>query len=460
MIEFINKYLLGTAVPVLLILAGIFYTVRLRAFHLLKPAAVIRSLTKKNEGDGISPFRAVTLALAGTLGVGNIVGVAAAIGLGGFGAVFWMWISALCAMLLKYAEIVLAMRHRRYDSVGAPHGAAMYYIKDMFCSRALPRLGRMIASVFAILCILNAISMGSMIQANAISESLGGVFGIPPLACGIALALLCVIIISRGTEGMAKFTEMLVPLMTLGYIVISLAVLILRRDMLWGALCRIIRDAFSPVATAGGISGFLLSRSLRYGTMRGLISNEAGCGTAPAAHASSNAKSPAEQGFWGIFEVFTDTIVLCTMTALVIIVSFEGALYDGSWIMMTINAYAAVLGRSASVFLSVAVLCFGFATIVCWAHYGVESVRYLNPKPGYKNLFIFIYCASSLVGAFPMSEAIWSAADFAIGAMTLINVTVICFMSSEVKFETEIYFKNNDKKAKNKALRIEKRSTR
>lgn len=450
MIEFINKYVFGAAVPVLLILAGIFYTLRLRAFHIFKLPSLTRALTRKSEGDGISPFRAVTLALAGTLGVGNIVGVAAAIDLGGVGAIFWMWLSALCAMLLKYAEIVLAMRHRRYDPNGSPHGSAMYYIRDMFDSLSLPRTGKIIASVFALLCILNAISMGSMIQANAISESLGGVWGIPSFACGIALALIGGIIVSRGAEGMSKFTEILVPLMTLGYIVISLAVLIIRRDMLLGALCRIVSDAFSPEATAGGVAGFILSRSLRYGTMRGLISNEAGCGTAPAAHASSNAKSAAEQGFWGIFEVFTDTIVLCTMTALVIIVGFDGTAYGGSWIMMTINAYAAILGRSASIFLCVAVLCFGFATIVCWAHYGVESVRYLRDGRGYKNLFIFIYCASILVGAFPLSDAIWSVADFAIGAMTLINVGVICFMSREVKQETDGYFMSTPKSRKDK----------
>ena len=189
MIEFINKYVFGAAVPVLLILAGIFYTLRLRAFHIFKLPSLTRALTRKSEGDGISPFRAVTLALAGTLGVGNIVGVAAAIGLGGYGSIFWMWISALCAMLLKYSEIVLAMRHRRYDPSGAPHGSAMHYIKDMFDSLSLPRIGKTVASVFALLCILNAISMGSMIQANAISESLGGVFGIHPLICGATLAL-------------------------------------------------------------------------------------------------------------------------------------------------------------------------------------------------------------------------------------------------------------------------------
>ncbi|MBQ8141004.1 MAG: sodium:alanine symporter family protein [Clostridia bacterium] len=446
MIAFINKYILGTAVPILLITAGIFYIIILKAFHIRKPGLIIKALTRKNTDGGISPFRAVTLALAGTLGVGNIVGVAAAISLGGFGSIFWMWISALCAMLLKYAEIVLAMRHRRYGKDGSPHGAATYYIRDHFDSVSLSGIGKLLAGIFAALCIVNAVSMGSMIQANAISEAFEGVFSVSPAVCGVLLALLCFIIVIRGTDAMAKFTEILVPVMTLGYIVISIAVLAVRGDMLGEAFRRIFSDAFSPSSAAGGIMGFLLSRALRYGTMRGLISNEAGCGTAPAAHASSNSKSAAEQGLWGIFEVFTDTIILCTMTALVIIVSFDELKYRGSWILLTIDAYSSVLGNAASVFLGAAVLCFGFATIVCWGHYGIESVRYFSDKKAIKNIFIAVYSASVLVGAVSASEAIWEIADFAIGIMTVINVSVLCIMSKEVKKETEIYLSSQKKK--------------
>lgn len=438
--EFINKYIFGTAVPVMLILAGLFFSVILKCFHISKLPHILKVFTKKTPDSGISPFRAVTLALAGTLGVGNIVGVAAAVMLGGFGSVFWMWISALCAMLLKYAEIVLAMRHRRFDSDGKPHGAAMYYIKDFFNSHSLPRIGTAIAGIFAVLCILNALSMGSMMQANAISESMEGVFGVPPLLCGALLCLLCLIIINRGTEVMARFTEILVPLMTLGYVVISLAVLIIRRDALGEAFMQIINDALSPESALGGVAGFLLSRALRFGTMRGLVSNEAGCGTAPAAHASSNSKSAPEQGFWGIFEVFTDTIILCTMTALVLIVNFDSLKYRGSYIMLTIDAYSSVLGNYASVFLGISVLCFGFATIICWAHYGIESVRYLSENKTVKNAFIIIYAISALIGGIISSESVWSVADLAIGGMTFINVMIICFMYKEVKIETEAYF--------------------
>ena len=454
MLEFINKYVFGTAVPIILMGAGVFYLILLKAFHLTRPKAILRVLFKKSGEGGISPFRAVTLALAGTLGVGNIVGVSAAISLGGFGSIFWMWISAALAMLLKYAEIVLAMKYRVYDSNGEPHGAAMYYIKAFFSRISLAALGKIIAAVFAVFCLINAVTMGSMIQANAISESFEGVFGISPLLCGIALTLLCAVIIPRGTGAIARFTEILVPVMSLGYIIISLWVLAVRREMLPSAIDSIISDAFSANSAAGGIAGFFLSRSLRFGTMRGLISNEAGCGTAPTAHASSNSKSAVEQGFWGIFEVFADTILLCTMTALVVIVNFDSLKFRGSWIMLTIDAYSNVLGNTASVFLAISVLCFGFATIICWAHYGIESAGYFSRSGRVRGIFIFIYCAAVFSGTMVTSEGIWSIADLAIGAMTLINVSLICLMSREVRRETDLYFGNylkeykKDKKAK------------
>lgn len=446
MVEFINKYLFGTAVPVLLISAGIFYAIRLRFFHIIHPIRILKALTRKNTASGISPFKAVTLALAGTLGVGNIVGVSAAIGLGGFGAIFWMWVSALCAMLLKYAEIFLAVKHRRYDTNGRPHGSAMYYICDLFSAHSLPKLGNLLALVFSLLYILNAVSMGSMIQANAISESMEGVFGLPPIICGVTVALICAVLIFKGTNSIAKFTEILVPLMSIGYIIISVFVLFVKRDELAGAFSSILKDAFTKDSALGGIFGFALSRAVRFGTMRGLVSNEAGCGTAPTAHASSNTHSAVEQGFWGIFEVFVDTIVLCTMTALVIIVSFEELRYRGSWIMLTIDAYSTVLGNTASVFLAVATASFGFATIVCWAHYGIESVYYLSPKKIWKQTFVGIYCISVFMGFLSAPEEIWTVADMAIGGMTIINVSVICLMSREVSDETSDYFQNSGKK--------------
>ena len=446
MIEFFNKYLFGTAVPMLLISVGIFYAVMLRCFHIRHPIVIIKALTKRSNSGGTSPFRAVTLALAGTLGVGNIVGVASAIMLGGFGSIFWMWISALCAMLLKYAEIVLAMKYRVYDEHGAPHGSAMRYIKEFFSSISLSRLGGFTSALFAALCIINALTMGSMMQANAVGEALEGVFSLPRLLVGILMALFCLLVVSRGNGAMSRITETVIPIASLGYVIVSIAVLYIQRDALPYAFKAIFEDAISADSAAGGALGFLLSRSLRFGTIRGLISNEAGCGTAPTAHATSSSREPVEQGFWGIFEVFVDTIVLCTMTALVLIVSFDHITFSGNWIMLCIDAYAYTLGGVAADFLGVSVLAFGVSTIICWAHYGIESLEYFTGARFARGAFILMYSLFVLLGTLFSSSVIWGIADLAIGAMTLINVGVLFGMRKTVKSETVRYLLMINKK--------------
>ncbi len=441
MLDLINKYLLGPSVSIALIIAGIYYNIKLKGFHLTHFPKIVKAMLKKQDKNGVSPFRALTLALAGTLGVGNIVGVSAAIYLGGFGAVFWMWISALCAMLLKYAEIVLAMRHRRFDNEGRPYGSAMLYIRDFFNSAGLNRLGKVIAGVFAFLCIINAFSMGSMIQINAVAVSFEGIFGISPAITGGILCVLVFGVIKGGSDIISGFTEKLVPLMTLGYVLLSIAVIILRKELVGGAIREIFVSAFSFQSASGGVVGFFLSRSLRYGVMRGLVSNEAGCGTAPTAHSTSNSKSAVEQGFFGIFEVFVDTIVLCTMTAIVVMLSYrEVAHFGENSIMMTISAYSSVLGAPAAYFLAVSVLLFGFATVVCWAHYGIESCKYFTRRKGHIRIFTFLYVLSVFFGSVISAGFIWQCADIAIGVMTLINVCVISLMSGEVKKATDNYF--------------------
>lgn len=441
MTEFINTYILGMGVPILLIFSGIFYGIETNFFYIRHPMVMIRAMLKKPDKDGISPARAVTLALAGTLGVGNIVGVSSAIFLGGFGAIFWMWISALAAMVLKYAEIVLAVNHRRVGKDGSYHGGAMYYIIDCFSNVRVRRIGYAVAGIFAILCIIDSITMGCVIQINAVSRAFLGVFDIPVVLTGIILAPLTAVIISGGAKGISSVTEKLVPIMTVGYIVMSIAVMVIRRDALGDAVGQIFAGAFSPKSTVGGVVGFVMSRSLRYGTMRGLVSNEAGCGTAPIAHAASNTRNPAEQGFWGIFEVFVDTIVLCTMTAIVIIISYDSVkIYGNDSIMMTIRAYSAVLGDWAEYFMCIAVLLFGFATVICWAHYGSECVRYLTRRKMFKWIYVAVYSGFVVVGAVAAPDSVWTAADLAIGAMTIINISVILRMRPEVKRITSNYF--------------------
>ena len=448
MFDFVNKYIIGTSVPVLLILAGAFYLIILRGSPLKSPVKLIKAMItpNENEKDGISPFRSVTVALAGTLGVGNIVGVASAIAMGGFGAIFWMWISALVAMILKYAEIVLAVSHRRKrqrDTFGQEkYGGAMYYIKDYFFLQGKERFGIILAAIFAVLCVIDSVGMGCIVQVNSVSSAFVGVLGVPAWLCGILLTFMTVLVVTKGIKGLSALTEYLVPIMSIGYVVMSVAVMIACRERLPEAMGKIFRDAFGANGAVGGVLGFLVSDALRFGTMRGLLSNEAGCGTAPFAHAASSTEEPAKQGVWGIFEVFVDTIILCTMTALVIILNYDDACaYASDGIMMTVKAYSAVLGKSAEYFLAVAILLFAYATVICWAQYGKESVAYLFPNQKRPiAVFTAIYCISVFVGSVIVPSAIWTLADFCLGSMTIMNILIICFMSPEVRLHTKRYF--------------------
>lgn len=426
----------GGAIPVLLTLAGVFFLLYLRGGPFRSPRRMLRALLHRS-GSGVSPFRAVTLALAGTLGVGNIVGVANALWLGGAGALFWMWVSALLAMLLKYAEILLAVAHRRTAPNGSHSGGAVQYIRDRFPSRA----GALLAALFGSLTVLDALSMGCVIQVNAVASALHGTLGVPLPAAGALLLLLALPVILRSSRAVSALTEYLVPIMSLGYLVLSVAVLIIRRDALGGALVSVFREAFHPASAAGGVLGFLTSRSLRIGTMRGLLSNEAGCGTAPTAHACAATDSPASQGVWGIFEVFADTILLCTVTALVILVSFPSVrAWGDDAVMMTISAYTGVLGPWAKWFFCAAVFCFGYATVICWAGYGREAIRSLTRRRLPLALYLLAFAVCIPVGAMLAPSAIWSAADFAIASMTAINLFVLLACRKEIRDETTRVF--------------------
>ncbi len=439
------KWLLtGGLIPPLLLFGSTFFLFYLRGYPWRAPGQMLSAFVGEKQGEGTSSFRAMMLALAGTLGVGNIVGVANAIAIGGAGAIFWMWVSALFAMMLKYAEILLAVSHRRTDSKGGFFGGAMYYIRDCFGARRWQRLAAVVPAIFAVLMVTNALSIGCMVQVRAVGETLEEVVKIPTAYSGVLLVLLTLPFLARGVKGISALTEYLVPIMTAGYIILSVAVLILRRDALGEAMRSIWQGAFTPESAVGGVSGFLLSRALRVGTMRGLLSNEGGCGTAPTAHAAANAKSPAHQGVWGIFEVFADTVVLCTATALVILVSGVDTASGG--VMTTVNAYSLVLGGFAEWFFSAAVFCFGYATLLCWGSYGLESVRFLSQKKIWYALYIAMFGACILLGVRTAPEIVWSIGDFGIATMTFINLFVLLLLRREVKDETLRFAKPKKKK--------------
>ncbi len=274
-----------TVTSLFILAVSVYFAVRLHGMRAVRPLRRLRTaLAPRRSGTGVSPLGGMCMALAGTLGVGNIAGVATALWLGGPGAIFWMIFSGLAVTVLKYAEIVLAIRHRRRTANGTV-GGAPYYISDLLFARGHAGAGRLLACLFAWLCLLNALTMGSVLQINAAASALHGAFGLPPLVTGLTAAGLCAVVMSGGASRIAALTERLVPFMTVGFLLLCGAVLILRRERLPDAGAAILREAFSPAnagaAAGGGVGGFLLTRAVRVGVMRGLVSNEAGCGTAP-----------------------------------------------------------------------------------------------------------------------------------------------------------------------------------
>jgi AGCS family alanine or glycine:cation symporter len=352
-----------------------------------------------------------------------------------------MWVSATVAMLLKYAEIVLALGHRRVSADGA-RGGAMYYMEDAFAGKRA-WIGRLIAGVFAALCLINAFGMGCVVQVNAMSSALNGVSGFPPLLLGLLTALIVFVAGLGGARVISGCTERLVPLMTVGFAVISLIAIGQRAADVPALLGKICTSAFAPdtatQSALGGVGGFLLSRALRFGTIRGLLSNEAGCGTSPMAHATADTDDAAAQGCLGIVEVFVDTHVLCTMTALVVLLAWDqvGSLGEAP-MLMTLRAYEALLGRGAGIFLAISVLFFGLATLLCWSHYAAEACAYLVGERAKRSGLVrrgclVLYCAFCAVGAVSAPPSVWTIADFSIGMMTLLNLVVLCRLHREVE---------------------------
>lgn len=436
--------LTGGGIPFLLTGCALFFLFYLRGLPFLRPRALFGALLEKQPG-GTSPFRALTLSLAGTLGVGNIVGVANAIAVGGAGSLFWMWLSALLAMVLKYAEILLAVRHRIALPDGSHAGGAVYYIRRAFGRSA--RLGGFVSILFAIFMILNSFTMGCVIQVNAISSSFSGILGIPVWIVALVLVLLSAPVIFRGSKGISALTEYLVPVMSLGFLVLSLTVLILRREALPLVLGSIFREAFAPASAAGGVLGFLTCRALKVGTMRGLLSNEAGCGTAPTAHAGANTSSPAAQGVWGILEVFVDTILLCSLTAFVILVNLPAAsIFSATPVLMTVAAFSASLGSGAGLFLSAAIFCFGYATVICWADYGAAALWSIKPSMRLKTAYTVVFLCCIPIGCAAMPGAIWNISDFAITGLTSVNLLSLLLLRKQVREETWKRFSKNYKK--------------
>lgn len=441
MLEFINSRIIGTILPIALLGAGFYFIIYMKGLPLMRPRAVIAPFLRKGTdcGDGISPRSALWLALGGVLGVGNIVGVSAAIYFGGAGAVFWMCASACLAAILKYAETLLALSRRKkcHPSTTAD------YIKDTFAERKHPKLGAAMSIIFALLCLCNSLSMGCIIQVNAMVGVCEDILHIDPLITGFACAALMIAVSSGGLKSISKATNTIVPFMSILFCLLSVAALIIRYERVPDAVAEIITSAFdfSSDSILGGIGGFFLSRAVRLGVMRGLISNEAGAGTSPMAHSTSSTDSPVEQGFLGIIEVLIDTVFLCTLTALVILVSYpEVERFGENSVMMTVSAYSAALGEWVEPVMCGLVLLFGLATVFCQCFYGQACLSYLTKSKSAKVFLTVAYGAAAIVASRTPPGSVWGLADLSIGLMTLINISVLILERKRIRKETIGYF--------------------
>ncbi len=439
-----------TAVPLMIILlgGGIFLTVKngfiqFRYFpYAMKKT--IGSIFKKTDAKGtLTPFQAASSALASTLGAANIVGVPAAIAIGGPGSIFWMWVTAFVGMATKYSEIVLGIKYRRVNEKGDYVGGSMYYMTDGAGWKKLA-LGH------AFLCALTIYSSVS-VQANSIGGSISSGLGIDPRITGCIVALLIALVTTGGIKSIGKFAEKCVPAMSVAYMLVGLAVIVVNIESVPKAFEEIFVYAFRPISAVGGFVGAGLSTVIRIGVARGLYTNEAGNGSAAIAHSTAKTPHPSEQGMWGIFEVFFDTIVVCTVTALIILTT-------DVWTTMSAEESAAmpgvaigsVLGGNAgNILVSIFIFFFAFNTILLITYYGEKRVEFLF---GTKASVVarYIYITAILVGTFSSLVFVWSLMDILFACVVIPNMVVVLYLSDDVRNLTREYFSKVKKKISTK----------
>ncbi len=420
--SWLNGYVWGWPMIILLVGTGLLLTIitggaqfRYLGFALRE---VLGKITQKSAGPGeVSPFQAVATALASTVGVGNIAGVATAISIGGPGALFWLWVSGVLGMCTKFAEIVIALHYRETDAAGQMRGGAMYVLRN---GLGMPWLG----TVFAGLVAVAAFGIGNMVQSNSVAASLQASFGVNPGITGVVLAILTAAVILGGIKRIGQFTEYLVPFMALFYLGGGLLILVRFATEIPAALSLVFTSAFSGAAATGGFAGSTIMLAMRYGIARGLFSNEAGLGSAPLVHAAAKTDHPVRQGLYGIFEVFVDTILVCTTSGLVLLVTgvwsggATGAALAG-------EAFSVGLpGTWGNVVVTTSLVLFAFSTVIGWSYYGETSIVYLfGPKAAmpYKMAWlVFIY-----LGAIGSLHLVWDVADTLNGLMAIPNLIAV-----------------------------------
>ena len=452
----VNNFIWGVPAMVCIFGVGLYLSIRTNFLQIRKfPYAIKTTLgrifRKRDASDGaITPFQAVCTALAATVGTGNIAGVAGAIAIGGPGAIFWMWVSALFGMCTKYAEVTLAVHYREINANGELVGGPMYYIKN-----GLSKKWHWLAYLFAAFGVLTVFGTGNATQVNTITTAINSALlnynvisesavSTSNLIIGIIIAILIAMILLGGIKRIGHVTEKLVPFMALLYILLGLGVILLNIQNVPAVFASIFRGAFQPRAVTGGIVLSMFT-SLKKGVSRGIFSNEAGLGTGSIAHACADTKKPVKQGMFGIFEVFTDTIVICTLTALVILCSGVAVDYGkAAGAELTILGFTSTYGSWVSIFTAVAMCCFAFSTAVGWGLYGARCIEFLFSEKVIKP-FMVIYSLVAILGATADLGLMWNIAETFNGLMAIPNLIALFLLSGTVVKLTKEYFAGEGK---------------
>lgn len=438
MLELLNEidsFVWGPPLLALLVGTGIWLTIRLRLLQVFKLGTALKLIfSAKNDGSGdVNSFRALCTALAATVGTGNIVGVATAVKAGGPGAIFWMWIAAFFGMATKYAECLLAVKYRTVDANGAISGGPMYYIEKGLGEKYKPLA--IIFAVFGILCAYFGI--GTFAQVNSIVEITRISAGIPVIYTGIALTVLVAVVTIGGLKSIARVAGKIVPLMALLYFVTTVGILITFADKVPAAVALIIESAFNPTAASGGFLGATVMMAMRNGVARGVFSNESGLGSAPIVAAAAKTKWPAEQGLISMTGTFIDTIIICTLTGLTLVVTgvWQGDLNGAA---MTEQAFVMGFPAFGSILLMIGLVLFAFTTILGWNYYGERCVEYLMGVKAilpYRLIFIGLIAC----GPFLKLEEIWVLADIVNGLMAIPNLIALLALTGVIVAETKKY---------------------
>ncbi|WP_312650650.1 alanine/glycine:cation symporter family protein [Aminipila sp.] len=449
----INDFVWGVPAMICIIGVGLYLSfstrfIQLRKFTYAIKMTLGKAFKKSEAAEGsTTPFQSLCTALAATVGTGNIAGVAGAIAIGGPGAVFWMWISAFLGMCTKFSEVTLAVHFREKNIHGDWVGGPMYYIKN-----GLSANWQWLAVAFSGFGVLTVFGTGNATQVNTIITAVDsallnfnvvstGNMGMINLIIGIIIAILVALVLIGGIKRIGKVTEILVPFMALLYIVLSLGVVLLNIDHLPGVFGMIFAGAFSPSAVTGGVVGSMFM-SLKKGFSRGIFSNEAGLGTGSIAHASADVNHPVKQGLFGIFEVFADTIVICTLTALVILCSGIEVKYGtAAGAELTISGFATTYGGGITIFTAIALCCFAFSTVLGWGLYGTRCIEFLFGSKIIKP-FVIVYSLVAIIGATADLGMIWSIAETFNGLMAIPNLIALFLLGGTVVKLVKDYFSN------------------